>query len=40
MTAAGGSRAETIQSDATLHKPLEIGDVVDAVQGYCPRREP
>ena len=40
MTAAGGSRAETIQSDATLHKPLEIGDVVDAVQGYCPRRQP
>jgi CheY-like chemotaxis protein len=39
MTAAGGSRAESIQSNATLHKPLEIGDVVDAVEGYCPRHE-
>ena len=39
MTAVGGSRADSIQSDATLHKPLEIGAVVDAVQGYCPRRE-
>jgi CheY-like chemotaxis protein len=39
MTAAGGNRADTIQSDATLHKPLAIDDVVDAVQGYCPRSD-
>jgi CheY-like chemotaxis protein len=40
MTAAGSGRASTIQSDALLHKPLDMGAVVDAVQEFCPRREP
>jgi CheY-like chemotaxis protein len=38
MTAAGANRAATIESNATLHKPLDIGTVVEAVQEYVPSR--
>jgi CheY-like chemotaxis protein len=38
MTAAGANRAASIQSDATLHKPLDIDAVLSVVQGYCAAR--
>jgi CheY-like chemotaxis protein len=37
MTAAGHARAATIPSNAILHKPLQMDDVVETVQEHCPR---
>jgi CheY-like chemotaxis protein len=35
MTAAGADRAQSIPSNRILHKPLEMGSVIDAVQEHC-----
>jgi CheY-like chemotaxis protein len=37
MTAVGQGRATSIESNATLYKPLEIEAVLDAVESYLPR---
>lgn len=38
MTAAGSARARTIDSNATLYKPLDMTVVVDVLQEYCTAR--
>jgi CheY-like chemotaxis protein len=35
MTAAGAERTRGVLSDGILHKPLEMGSVVDVVQAHC-----
>jgi CheY-like chemotaxis protein len=40
MTAAGRRSVDTLPVDAMLEKPLEIGNVLDVVEGYCPSHLP
>lgn len=37
MTAGGPERVPAAATDPVLHKPLEMGTLVDAVQAHCPR---